>query len=178
MLEFLKGVFHPQWITRAVISLLVTGATVWAISFKTADYVVAANTSSMGATLSGLQSSLDRLNDAVRDNTEAATRLQESIARLREDSASQSREISFLRDDVTKIADAVQDAGIPIRINSEPEPTKEKALDFLQVTPPQVVPQEDFDASGFVIKENSIVLEGFVCSRSDAGQTICVEKGN
>lgn len=116
--DFWISVFHPQWIVRALVSLVLTAVAVWTISFKTADYVVAANVSSMDSTLNGLQSSIDRLNETVRDNIMATQRLHDTLSLLRADTASQSQEISFLRSDVTKIASAVQDAGIQIRIRA------------------------------------------------------------
>jgi hypothetical protein len=85
----------------------------------------------MSGTLAGLQSSLDRLNDAVRDNTGAATRLNDAIIGIKEDSALQNREIAYLRTDVSRISGAVQDAVIRTRISDSAGNSKYSLLPTL-----------------------------------------------
>lgn len=185
-LAFIKGVLQPQWIVRTLISLALTASTVWVISFKTADYVVDANVSSMGETLGGLQSSLDRLNDAVRDNTTVAQRLQESIAALSADSSAQNLEISFLRSDVTKIANAVQDAGIQIRVSDQSITANGDTSPFI-VVPPSKSKKSDFitgmdglkrisGTNGFIITMKPETFERFDCGQADTGETVCNER--
>lgn len=167
--EFWKGVFHPQWIIRAILSFCLTVATVWGIAFKTADYVVAANVSSIGSTLAGLQSSLDRLNEAVRDNTNASVRLHESITDLKQDTASQSREIAFLRTDVSRISSAVQDAGIQIRISepagSEKMPTYPQELGNIELKFQEGI-------GGYVIEP----FAGYDCVLNEDSKRVCTER--
>lgn len=169
--SFWKSVFSLQWIIRAAISFFLTVIAVWGIAFKTADYVVAANVSSMSGTLAGLQSSLDRLNDAVRDNTGAATRLNDAIVGLKEDSALQNREIAYLRTDVSRISDAVQDAGIRIRISDTAGNSK-------IVTSPYSNDEEYLNLvpnNGFVF-EYGDPLEGFDCTLGPDKKRTCRER--
>ncbi len=169
---FWKGVFHPQWIMRALFSFGLTVVTVWGIAFKTADYVVAANVSSMSGTLNGLQSSLDRLNDSVRDNTSAALRLHDTITGLKEDSASQNREIAFLRTDVSRISDAVQEAGIRIKISDTFGNSKILAAPY--------APNGDADIfmgrPSEYIFELGDPFEGFDCVLDENKKRICSER--
>ncbi len=109
------------WLARTLVSLAGAGIVAYYVSFAVADYVVAANTSSTENTLAGLQGSLDRLSGALEANTNAVNGLQSQMAELMSRSSEQSGRLVSLQDDVTKIADAVQDAGIDIRVSATTE---------------------------------------------------------
>lgn len=121
------------WAIRAAISAIVTAGIAYAVSFKVADYVVTANTSSINETLRAMQSSMDAntaglretmrsMQDSIDANTQAVRDLQKGMAEVRDtlsdiraDAREQATEISHMRDDLTSVKNAVQDYGIDIR---------------------------------------------------------------
>lgn len=119
------------WAIRLVVSLVLTAGVAWTVSFLVADYVVRANTSSTDTTLSGLNGSLNRLSSALEANTnrlgqsldgttKSVNRLQDQLSKLMVENAEQTSQLASLQTKVSKVADAVQDAGINIRASAIP----------------------------------------------------------
>lgn len=140
------------FLVRWILATFTAGITAYVISFKVADYVVRANTTSMATALNSLQSSnslaltnlqnsIDALNSSVRDNVSASQGLSEQISILSEDSAVQLVRLNTLTNDVSKVQEAIQDAGISIRANydfSEVKPGDWKIIkEGLDVQPGQ-----------------------------------------
>lgn len=124
-----------------------------AVAFCVADYVVKSNTTAMqeslsailqqnsvnfdaiqsstNMTLTGVQTSIDRLSGAInsnaetgnesrRQNTDAILQLSERINGLVDDSASQTKQIMDLRADIGRVETAVSSAGIEMPARFHP----------------------------------------------------------
>jgi len=118
------------WLIRSGISLLATAALAWGISFKVADYVVKANTSSANEAMHSLQQSLDLLNQSVIASTEATNRLEAQMSELLVRSEQHTASLSLLEDKLGKVSTAVQDAGIDIRVGMQTGGKVYSAEDF------------------------------------------------
>lgn len=105
------------WAVRLVLSLLFTAG----LSFLVADYVVKAHTASSNEAMRSLQASIETLNGSVLASTAATDRLEGQMSELLQSSVRHSEGIAVLQTNVSKIATAVQDAGIAIRIGAKPE---------------------------------------------------------
>ena len=127
-MSFIKDVFTVTFIVRWILSSVTAAVTAWLVSFAVADYVVKANTTSLATALENMQSSnslamtslqqsIEALNTTVRDNVSASQGLSEQISSLSSDSAVQLVRLDTLKDDVSKVQEAIQEAGIPIRAN-------------------------------------------------------------
>ncbi|HMO07031.1 MAG TPA: hypothetical protein PKD10_05205 [Paracoccaceae bacterium] len=100
-------VFTRVWVVRFGISVVSTAIVAWGVSFWIADYVVRAHIAGMNSTFSGVQGSLDQINRSIQENTAEMTKLTAQ-------SAAQGTEIGFLRRDLGRVEQAVQNYGIAI----------------------------------------------------------------
>lgn len=125
--EAFTGVF----IVRLLAGIFFAGATAWGVAFKTSDYVVRANTSSAKQAMQSLQASIENFNSSfqvttaalqssIEANTRATEGLEVRMVELLRRSEVHSAAIENVKEDVGKVAAAVQDAGIAIRIDSAP----------------------------------------------------------
>ncbi len=127
--EAFSGVF----IVRLIVGILITALTAWGVSFWTADYVVRANTSSAQDAMRSLQSSIENFNTSFQTtttalqasidaNTRATDGLQQQMLELLRRSEAQYAAIQGVQQDVGRVAVAVQNAGIDIKISQEADP--------------------------------------------------------
>lgn len=128
----MEKVFTKVWIIRAAISLVVTAATAWGVSFLVADYVVRANTTSIGQTLdavlqannataagnensiAGIVRAIENLNDTVAETNRAVGGLREDLTFLVGLEKESGGQIALLQADVARLMTAVNGAGINV----------------------------------------------------------------
>ncbi len=128
----MKELSWGVWLVRLVITSIVTGMLATGIAFKVSDYVVNAHTASSNEAMHSLQASIDTLNGSVLASTAATDRLQSQMSELLQRSARHSEGIASLQLGMGKIATAVQDAGIDIRIGAKPGDSKVLSLTDLR----------------------------------------------
>ena len=99
---------------RLAIGIVASGLTAFGVSFWVADYVVKANTSSMEQAMDILSGSMDRMTDQSALIHSELISIKMGIAELNVTAGTQGTEIGFLREDVARLQEAVQGAGISI----------------------------------------------------------------
>jgi|GEM_PF-3248847 TolA-binding protein len=120
-----------RYLVRLIFATLMAGGTAYLVAFAVAEYVVKANTTSLTTALDSLQSSnslaitnlrnsIDALNSSLTDNVSAIKGLSDQVSSLSADSTVQLVRLDTLKEDVAKVQDAIQDAGIPIRASYQP----------------------------------------------------------
>lgn len=112
----MKEVFSGVWFIRTAIGLGLGALISWGISFAVADYVVRANTASYADTFASLNAAITRQNELMSANTSAVIQLQSQISQLLQASEGASERLRSLQINVDQIAEAVQNAGIDIRV--------------------------------------------------------------
>lgn len=135
-----KDAFDGVFVMRLIVGTLFAGAAAWGVSFYVSDYVVKANTSSSNEAMRSLQSSIENFNTSFQTttlalqasidaNTRSTDNLEGQMSELLRRSEIHSVTLSGVQTDLGRVATAVQNAGIEIRIGSNTD-LSGKVLDW------------------------------------------------
>ena len=128
----MKELSWGVWFVRWIITLASTAVLTASVAFWISDYVVKAHTASSNEAMRSLQASIETLNGSVLASTAATDRLEGQMSELLRRSTQHSEGIASLQLNVSRIASAVQDAGIDIRIGAKPGDSKVLSLTDLR----------------------------------------------
>lgn len=102
-----NAVFTKVWVARLGISLVLTAATAWGVSFWISDYVVKANTTSIEQTIVAV---LQANNATAAGNQNSVAGIVSALETLNSTLSETNRAVGGLRDDLTFLVGMQKDS--------------------------------------------------------------------